>query len=470
MWSLRFIMGDGNKFSCAGSVIDLHAEDLRESRHGLSFHRREPVFGSRASGREHRAMTSQAPDVLEFLTDPSGEFKGVAVVSQSLQDSEGFRVSSLGVEEMVQGGLRGIIEALEAGADPDGLDQAHRGLKEVHPEAQLVAVEVVHGLQGLRGIVAVPAQELAHMGPVLLLNVGIVVLLVGPAAGELDLGLSAVFEQMVVEEFAAVIGVQSAQGEGQGLADLLEGLQNAGFASSLHGPGFHPAGEDVGEVEGVKKLALGGRPGMGHQIHFHRARALDIPVVGLDGDLVPEQRARFGASVEAAFESASVGFQGPVEGAGADGEHLPLQGRGEAEALSDPGQPPSQDRFETHRPGIACLLPDGFDDAQEGQTVGCGPGPSRGSLRPSCGQGRGELPDGVLAVDPTDLAELIQDAPLVRLRGGVIPPITAFQVSHGKVSSHGFSSCLWRRGYLLEDQGPTVTLANGAMIPLSVTL
>jgi len=464
-------MGDGNKLSCAGPVIDLHAEDFRESCHGFSFHCREPVLGNWASGREHRAMTSQVPDALQFLPDLTGELKGVGAVSQRLQFSDLPRVSLSRCQEALQGGLRSIIEALEAGADPDGLDQAHRGLKEVHPEAQLVAVEGVDGFQGLRGIVAVPAQELAHMGPVLLLDVGIVVLLIGAAAGELDGGgLLAVLDQMVVEELAAVIGVQGAQGERQNVANFLKSVENPGFSPSLDSPGLHPGGKDVGEVERVEELALGGGPGVAHQVYLHRAGALHIPVVGLDGNLVPQQCAWFGASVEAAFEGAFVGLQGSVEGAGADGEHLPLQVRGEAEALSDPGQPPLQDRLETHRPGIPCLLPDGFDDAQEGQTVGCGPGPLWGSLRPSCGQGLGELPDSILTVDPTDLAELIQDAPLIRLRGGVIPLVTAFQVSHGKVSSHGPSSCLWRRGYPLEDQGPTVTLTNGAMIPLSVTL
>jgi len=163
-------------------------------------------------------------------------------------------------------------------------------------------------------------------------------------------------------------------------------------------------------------------------------------------------------------------LEGPIEGAGADGEHLHLQFWGEAEAFSDPGQPPSQDRLETHRPGIPCLLPDALDDAQEGQTVGFGPGPLRGSLRPSCLQGLRELPDGILAVDPTYLTELIQKAPLVRLRGVVIPLVTAFQVSHGKVSSHRLSSCLWRRGYPRKDQVPTVTFLDDKMIPCMVTL
>jgi len=53
-------------------------------------------------------MTSQAPDALQFLPDLTGEFEGVGAVSEGFQGSEFFRVSSLGVQEAVQGGLRGV--------------------------------------------------------------------------------------------------------------------------------------------------------------------------------------------------------------------------------------------------------------------------------------------------------------------------------------------------------------------------
>jgi hypothetical protein len=50
-----------------------------------------------------------------------------------------------------------------------------------------VGTEVIEGRDRLRRVVAVPADELADMGPVLLFDMGVVVLLVGPAPGEADL-------------------------------------------------------------------------------------------------------------------------------------------------------------------------------------------------------------------------------------------------------------------------------------------
>jgi len=46
----------------------------------------------------------------------------------------------------------------------------------------------------------------AYVGPVLLLDVGVVVLLVGSSAGELDLVFLAVAHQVVVDEFGVYSG------------------------------------------------------------------------------------------------------------------------------------------------------------------------------------------------------------------------------------------------------------------------
>ncbi|MGH9359642.1 MAG: hypothetical protein ACRD22_03685 [Terriglobia bacterium] len=48
-------------------------------------------------------------------------------------------------------------------------------------------LEVVDGFDGLGGIVAVPAHQLAHARPVLLLDVRVIVFLVRPAAGKLGI-------------------------------------------------------------------------------------------------------------------------------------------------------------------------------------------------------------------------------------------------------------------------------------------
>ena len=58
---------------------------------------------------------------------------------------------------------------------------------------------------GTRRFVAVPADELADVGPVLLLDMGVVVLLLGPAPGEADLPIMAITVQIMVDELAAVV-------------------------------------------------------------------------------------------------------------------------------------------------------------------------------------------------------------------------------------------------------------------------
>ncbi|MDR7521282.1 MAG: hypothetical protein QN168_02345, partial [Armatimonadota bacterium] len=81
--------------------------------------------------------------------------------------------------EVIQRGLREVIDPAEPRAHADLTLQLHGGLKQVHHEPEFVPVEVVDRGQRLRGIVAVPAQEPADMRPVFLLDMGIVVFLVG---------------------------------------------------------------------------------------------------------------------------------------------------------------------------------------------------------------------------------------------------------------------------------------------------
>ena len=74
----------------------------------------------------------------------------------------------------------------------------------------------------------------------------------------------------------------------------------------------------------MDELALLGVAGVGDQIGFGKAWGFDIPGVGFDGNVVLEQRARFGAPVEAFFQLALFGLESPVDGSGADQEELLL--------------------------------------------------------------------------------------------------------------------------------------------------
>ena len=70
-------------------------------------------------------------------------------------------------------------------------------------------------------VVAIPGQQLAHLRPVLLLDVRVVVLLVGPSARELNVLLFAPTLQMPVDELTAVVRIHAQQREGQHRGDLI---------------------------------------------------------------------------------------------------------------------------------------------------------------------------------------------------------------------------------------------------------
>ena len=59
--------------------------------------------------------------------------------------------------------------------------------------------------QFFRGVVAQVSDELADPGPVLVFHMGAVLFVVGPGAGERDLVLFAVPEEVVVDELTAVV-------------------------------------------------------------------------------------------------------------------------------------------------------------------------------------------------------------------------------------------------------------------------
>jgi len=71
-----------------------------------------------------------------------------------------------------------VVAAPEAGADPLLADELHRGLDQVLKQPQLLAVQGVNRRLGRGAVIADVAQELADVGPVLLLDVRVIVLLV----------------------------------------------------------------------------------------------------------------------------------------------------------------------------------------------------------------------------------------------------------------------------------------------------
>lgn len=109
-------------------------------------------------------------------------------------------------------------------------------------------------------------------------STSLVIFAVRARAGELDAVAQAVFDQPVVDEFAAVVHVQRSQGKGQAEADSLECLYNEAAFSDDEWRRFGPSAGDVGQHQAVNIAAAVDRPAMGHQIHFHAAWDWLVPI------------------------------------------------------------------------------------------------------------------------------------------------------------------------------------------------
>jgi hypothetical protein len=88
----------------------------------------------------------------------------------------------------------------------------HRRQEKILQQAQ-VGIHDVHRLERGRRVIPHVAQQLAHVGPVLLLDMRVVVLRVRPSPRELNLVGAAVAHQVRVDEFGAVVRVNAAQRE-----------------------------------------------------------------------------------------------------------------------------------------------------------------------------------------------------------------------------------------------------------------
>src|SRR5882724_12008848 len=109
------------------------------------------------------------------------------------------------------------------------------------------------------------------MGPILLLDVSVVVLLVRTSSRELDLLPFAPSLQMPVDKFRSVVRVQAQELERQHPCDLIQGLQDSGLSLPQQRPRLRPGGLNVGDVQRIAELSFTRIPGMRDQIDFREA-------------------------------------------------------------------------------------------------------------------------------------------------------------------------------------------------------
>ena len=146
------------------------------------------------------------------------------------------------------------------------------------------------------------------------------------------------------ELFFDVVG----RGKGVGgLASSVEPFDGRGdFA--LYSTGFAPSCMDIGDVERVDEFTRGLRTGVRNQVNFAMTGFMDIPMVRLDRDVMLEQRAGFGTSIDAPLQRALFIRKTAVHLACAHGQQLRLHvGGTPANMAARPREPQGQQRLET---------------------------------------------------------------------------------------------------------------------------
>ena len=205
------------------------------------------LWGRRTRPRDG-AMVRKGVQTTELLVDGLREGEGIELRPERRELGHLRRIGLGAGLDAVEGGLRAAVDPPDPGPHADLLCELDRRQKQVLEEPEVLPVERVHGGHGGGGIVAHVAQELPDVRPVLLLDVGVVVLLVRAPPGELNPVALAVPDEVGVDELGAVIGIDPPQGEGQRLPHRLQRLLHRVLAPAQDGPGLHPGGVNVREV------------------------------------------------------------------------------------------------------------------------------------------------------------------------------------------------------------------------------
>ena len=168
-------------------------------------------------------------------------------------------------------GFGGVVAFVGFGADSFFGEEFDGRAEEVLKESIFVAVQVIEERDDLGVIQSFVSEPLTDVGPVFLFDVGVVFAVVGAAAGELDglFFLGEVAVEVVVEEFASVVGVEAEEGERERLFDVVDLFEDGGFAFAPDGSLFGPGGGDIDGIEGYKRTC---RRGIGRSGRWCRLR------------------------------------------------------------------------------------------------------------------------------------------------------------------------------------------------------
>jgi hypothetical protein len=146
--------------------------------------------------------TIESKYVFEFLFNGFLQGEGVEASVSRLQLEFAFGAERPALEQSLVGGLGRVVTFVVAGKHPLFADQFHVRAEKVLIRTPLVPIEIIDQSDQLGVFQSVPTQEVPHMRPVLLLDVGVVVFVIGSRTGEGDWMRPAgeILQQRIVEE------------------------------------------------------------------------------------------------------------------------------------------------------------------------------------------------------------------------------------------------------------------------------
>src|SRR5713226_7523947 len=265
-----------------------------------------------------RVGGGQGPEAIELSVELATEAEGIEALIERGEIHTGSGREDAGGAQALVGGLGPIVDAPDAGTVAVLAHELLHRLEEVDVQAGEPIDAPELGIGGLGGE-AIIADELAHDGPVLLLDVGAVVLFPGAAAGEGDPALPAVVVEALVDALPAVIAVEAEEWHGPALAHAMHAPAHPLVPLAPDGLELDPGGGDVARAERAEIEVLGAAAAVSHEVDFEKPGAGVVPLgEGAEGNLVPEPGAHVGGRGPAPRPRGARGGEQPAEGGGTD--------------------------------------------------------------------------------------------------------------------------------------------------------
>src|SRR5579862_428320 len=130
----------------------------------------------------------------------------------------------------------------------------------------------------LGSIVAAISDISANNRSILFFHKAVVILAAWAGSGKGDLLLLAIGKEVVIDEFTAIIRVNSEQRAGQVATDVSKRLEDPHLGFVADGTGFGPPCADISDVQGLTEVTVRIAPVVADQIDFYKARPSFVPL------------------------------------------------------------------------------------------------------------------------------------------------------------------------------------------------